>query len=200
MALATASHNLDSSCRGVEASEVASPQASVIKEASCKPEKASALPEKQAKRKESGGSGGKNVGCVMILLTDAKKLLHQAQQEVTKREEKVKELEARLAAAIETQNKPAQEVKSQTEEERRAAVRRRWRILGMKVRVGITANIVKRRKMGDANSFVVKETEKVNKEDEMDLEGACKRKTKIKSKYRKVGFGAGNTQGRMDAW
>ena len=29
----------------------------------------------------------------------------------------------------------------------------------MKVRVGITANIVKRRKMGDANSFVVKETE-----------------------------------------
>lgn len=40
-----------------------------------------------------------------------------------------------------------------------------------------SANIVKK-KINDPNSFIVKETEAVKKADELDLEGACKRKTK----------------------
>ena len=51
----------------------------------------------------------------------------------------------------------------QTEDEaaRRARVRRRWRVLGMKIKFGLTAQAmaVKKRNMQDAASFIDKETE-----------------------------------------
>lgn len=163
------------------------------------------MPNQEKKvRKESGSDFGfdrlpskqTNAGCLVILLDEAKRMLNQAQKEVALREKKVIELEDKLKEVIETSRKPVVQLVVQSEEERRAAVRRRWRVLVMKVRVGITANVVKKRKVNDPNSFVTKETETVKREDELDLEGACKRKTKVRGKWRRCGFGAGNTQGR----
>eukprot|EP00088_Acartia_fossae_P066331 TRINITY_DN8216_c0_g2_i2.p1 TRINITY_DN8216_c0_g2~~TRINITY_DN8216_c0_g2_i2.p1 ORF type:complete len:218 (-),score=71.21 TRINITY_DN8216_c0_g2_i2:513-1166(-) len=201
---------LDASCRGIEAAEkpveVAAPTTQVVVTPdSCKSDEKDGKKteqkdraqnaEKRAKSPEGGNNNAET--CLQMLLEEAKRLLFQAQKEVKQREERVLELEKRLATVVETnKNKNQEKPKTQTEDERRAMIRRRWRILGMKVRVGITANIVKRRKMNDPNSFVVKDTEVVRKEDELDLEGACKRKAKIRSKWRKAGFGAGITQGR----
>merc|ERR1712098_1042842 len=59
------------------------------------------------------------------------------------------------------------------EEARRALVRRRWRVLGLKVKFGLSANLmaVKKRNLNDLNSFIDKETEEACKEDQLDLEG-----------------------------
>merc|ERR1711887_76774 len=61
---------------------------------------------------------------------------------------------------------------------RRAEVRRRWRILGMKIKFGLgtQAMAVKRRNLKDADSFIDKESEEATKEDQLDLEGKCMRK------------------------
>ena len=49
----------------------------------------------------------------------------------------------------------------QDEAARKAAVRRRWRVLGMKIKFGLGAQTlaVKRRNMKDADSFIDKESE-----------------------------------------
>merc|ERR1712098_833326 len=84
------------------------------------------------------------------------------------------------------------------EEARRALVRRRWRVLGLKVKFGLSANLmaVKKRNMNDLNSFIDKETEEACKEDQLDLEGRCMRKTKDKRHFRRGGIMVGSTQGR----
>merc|ERR1712223_1134543 len=93
--------------------------------------------------------------------------------------------------ALKQEEKTPEEV-----EKRRAEVRRKWRILGMNVRVGVTANIVKRRKVLDANTFMEKETEAVDKEDKLDLEGRCERKKTERRRWRRGGIRVGDTQGR----
>jgi len=215
--------DLDSSCRGVEPGEKPPPAplevSIIVPELESEPVKKPSQPaetqiispptnkmanQEKKVRKESGSDFGfdrlpskqTNTGCLVILLDEAKRMLLQAQKEVALREKKVIELEDKLKEVIETSRKPPVVQLVQSEEERRAAVRRRWRVLVMKVRVGITANVVKKRKINDPNSFVTKETETVKREDELDLEGACKRKTKVRGKWRRCGFGAGNTQGR----
>merc|ERR1712126_667585 len=67
--------------------------------------------------------------------------------------------------------------KPETEEERRARVRRRWRVLALKVKFGLGANVlaVKKRNLNDITTFIDQETE-ATKEDQMDLEGKCMRK------------------------
>jgi len=81
---------------------------------------------------------------------------------------------------------------------RRAEVRRRWRILGMKIKFGLGAQVmaVKRRNLKDAESFIDKESEEACKEDQMDLEGKCMRKKMDKRHFRKGGIMVGSTQGR----
>merc|ERR1711862_971519 len=81
---------------------------------------------------------------------------------------------------------------------RRAEVRRKWRILGMKIKFGLgtQAMAVKRRNMKDAESFIDKESEEATKEDQLDLEGKCMRKKMDKSHFRKGGVMIGSTQGR----
>jgi len=194
--------SLDASCRGLEAANKAAaasdkdPAAKLVAD-DMKAKMIDSEPIKGATKKTKG-----NIGCLVMVLDEAKRMLLQAQKEVKIKEEKVLELEKRLAEVLERSSAQTQIKKEdKTEEERRAAVRRRWRILGMKVRIGISANIVKKRKINDPNSFIVKETEAVKKADELDLEGACKRKTKVRGKWRKAGkaFGAGDTLGR-DNW
>merc|ERR1712098_300787 len=84
------------------------------------------------------------------------------------------------------------------EEARRALVRRRWRVLGLKVKFGLSANLmaVKKRNMNDLNSFIDKETEEACKEDQLDLEGRCMRKKLDKRHFRRGGIRVGCTQGR----
>merc|ERR1719419_1844269 len=79
---------------------------------------------------------------------------------------------------------------------RRAEVRRRWRILGMKIKFGLGAQAmaVKRRNLKDAESFIDKESEEACKEDQMDLEGKCMRKKMDKRHFRKGGIMVGSTQ------
>jgi len=197
--------DLDSSCRGVEPGEKPPPAplevSIIVPEPESEPVKKPSQPTETPiisppTNKMPNQEKKTNTGCLVILLDEAKRMLLQAQKEVALREKKVIELEDKLKEVIETSRKPPVVQLVQSEEERRAAVRRRWRVLVMKVRVGITANVVKKRKINDPNSFVTKETETVKREDELDLEGACKRKTKVRGKWRRCGFGAGNTQGR----
>jgi len=203
--------SLDSSCRGLEAPDKAATAASK-KDAAVKVvaddmkakiiEDSGVLvspePTKEGAANINNKKAKGNIGCLVMVLDEAKRMLLQAQKEVKIKEDKVIELEKRLAEVLERSSAQSQPLKKEdiSEEERRAAVRRRWRILGMKVRIGISANIVKKRKINDPNSFIVKETEAVKKADELDLEGACKRKTKVRGKWRRAGFGAGITLGK----
>merc|ERR1712179_362948 len=81
---------------------------------------------------------------------------------------------------------------------RRAEVRRRWRILGMKIKFGLGAQAmaVKRRNLRDVDSFIDKESEEATKEDQLDLEGKCMRKKMDKRHFRKGGVMIGSSQGR----
>jgi len=81
---------------------------------------------------------------------------------------------------------------------RKAEVRRRWRILGMKIKFGLgtQAMAVKRRNLRDVDSFIDKESEEATKEDQLDLEGKCMRKKMDKRHFRKGGVMIGSTQGR----
>jgi len=139
------------------------------------------------------------VGSLEKLLAEAKALLEEAESEVTRRKNKVLELERNLTVLrekVEKEDTMKQERTPEEEEKRRAEVRRKWRILGMKVRVGVTANIVRRRKMLDADSFMEKETEAVDKGDKLDLEGRCERKKTERRRWRRGGIRVGDTQGR----
>jgi len=159
--------------------------------------------------------------CLEMLLGEAVKLLKQAEDEVKIRKLKVVELKTKLEEAKrieekikkanadskqeEKQSKPEAEEEKKSEEAelaRKAAIRRKWRVLGMKVRVGVTANIVRRRKINDANSFLDKESEAVTKEDSLDLEGKCEQKKTMKSKWRRGGTLRGDLalQGRDSAF
>merc|ERR1711970_1193786 len=81
---------------------------------------------------------------------------------------------------------------------RKAEVRRRWRILGMKIKFGLGAQAlaVKRRNLKDAESFIDKESEEATKEDQLDLEGKCMRRKMDKRHFRRGGINVGSTQGR----
>merc|ERR1712215_546793 len=80
----------------------------------------------------------------------------------------------------------------------KAEVRRRWRILGMKIKFGLGAQAlaVKRRNLKDADSFIDKESEEASKEDQLDLEGKCMRRKMDKRHLRRGGINVGSTQGR----
>jgi len=146
----------------------------------------------------SGKEDMDEVGSLEKLLAEAKLLLEEAEMEVTRRKNKVMELEKNLTVTMKKVKEETlkQEKTPEEVEKRRAEVRRKWRILGMKVRVGVTANIVKRRKVLDANTFMEKETEAVDKEDQLDLEGRCERKKTERRRWRRGGIRVGDTQGR----
>merc|ERR1712198_48435 len=88
--------------------------------------------------------------------------------------------------------------KPETDEERRARVRRRWRVLALKVKFGLGANFlaIKKRNLNDINTFIDQETEEATKEDQMDLEGKCMRKKTDKRHFRRGGVRVGCAQGR----
>eukprot|EP00092_Neocalanus_flemingeri_P093881 GFUD01119351.1.p1 GENE.GFUD01119351.1~~GFUD01119351.1.p1 ORF type:complete len:158 (+),score=51.73 GFUD01119351.1:33-506(+) len=81
---------------------------------------------------------------------------------------------------------------------RKAEARKRWRMLGWKIKFGLGAQAlaVKKRNLKDADSFIDKESEEASKEDQMDLEGKCMRKTTDKRRFRCGGIMVGSTQGR----
>jgi len=88
--------------------------------------------------------------------------------------------------------------RNETEEERRARVRRRWRVLALKVKFGLGANVlaIKKRNLNDISTFIDQETEEATKEDQMDLEGKCMRKKTDKRHFRRGGVRVGCTEGR----
>merc|ERR1712212_1113641 len=88
--------------------------------------------------------------------------------------------------------------KPETEEERRARVRRRWRVLALKVKFGLGANFlaIKKRNLNDINTFIDQETEEATKEDQMDLEGKCMRRKTDKRHFRRGGVRVGCAEGR----
>merc|ERR1711936_896815 len=57
--------------------------------------------------------------------------------------------------------------RNETEEERRARVRRRWRVLALKVKFGLGANVlaIKKRNLNDISTFIDQETEEATKEE-----------------------------------
>lgn len=87
---------------------------------------------------------------------------------------------------------------NEDEASRKARVRRRWRVLGMKIKFGLVtqAMAVKRRNLQDASSFIDKESEEASKEDQLDLEGKCHRKKEDKRYFRRGGVAVGSVQGR----
>merc|ERR1711962_1657492 len=88
--------------------------------------------------------------------------------------------------------------RNETEDERRARVRRRWRVLALKVKFGLGANVlaIKKRNLNDISTFIEQETEEATKEDQMDLEGKCMRKKTDKRHFRRGGVRVGCTEGR----
>ena len=107
-------------------------------------------------------------------------------------------------------NKPTE---PEDESARKERVRRRWRVLGMKIKFGLGAQAMalKQRNLKDASSFIDKDTEvntalvlqcidnfiqEASKEDQLDLEGKCARKTRDKRYFRRGGVCVGTTQGR----
>eukprot|EP00090_Calanus_glacialis_P027806 TRINITY_DN4415_c0_g1_i3.p1 TRINITY_DN4415_c0_g1~~TRINITY_DN4415_c0_g1_i3.p1 ORF type:complete len:158 (-),score=67.35 TRINITY_DN4415_c0_g1_i3:48-521(-) len=101
----------------------------------------------------------------------------------------------KVGSEVELVKKPAP---PKDEATRKAEVRRRWRILGMKIKFGLGAQAlaVKKRNLKDADSFIDKESEEASKEDQLDLEGKCMRKTMDKRRFRRGGIMVGSTQGR----
>jgi len=81
---------------------------------------------------------------------------------------------------------------------RKARVRRRWRVLGLKIKFGLGAQAMalKRRNLADASSFIDKESEEATKEDQLDLEGKCYRRKEDKRYFRRGGVAVGSIQGR----
>merc|ERR1712212_194281 len=114
------------------------------------------------------------------LLEQAVESLAEAEREVVRRKNEVSELQGRLNNLIDgqtqitistskdditnTENKDDSEQKNKQSQE----IRRKWRVLGAKVRVGVTTTVLKRRKMNDPTTFMDRETEEVTKEDKMD--------------------------------
>merc|ERR1711962_1044710 len=88
--------------------------------------------------------------------------------------------------------------RNETEDERRARVRRRWRVLALKVKFGLGANVlaIKKRNLNDISTFIDQETEEATKEDQRDLEGKCMRKMTDKRHFRRGGVRVGCTEGR----
>ena len=103
------------------------------------------------------------------------------------------------------------------EAERRARVRRRWRVLLMKIKFGLGAHAmaVKKRNIADASTFIEKETEVIHfisppqrfkkilfqeasKEDQLDFEGKCHRKKVDKRYFRRGGVAVGSMQNRCN--
>jgi len=87
---------------------------------------------------------------------------------------------------------------NENEAERKARVRRRWRVLGMKIKFGLGAQSLatKKRNLADASTFIEKESEEASKEDQLDLEGKCFRKKADKRYFRRGGVAVGSTHGR----
>merc|ERR1712013_635887 len=127
--------------------------------------------------------------------------IKEAEREVDLAERQVKNKKL-LLNSLKKQEEENVKVKTpappKDEATRRAEVRRRWRILGMKIKFGLgtQAMAVKRRNLKDADSFIDKESEEATKEDQLDLEGKCMRKKMDKRHFRKGGVMIGSTQGR----
>merc|ERR1712098_973092 len=87
---------------------------------------------------------------------------------------------------------------NENDSERKARVRRRWRVLGMKIKFGLGAQALatKKRNLADASTFIEKESEEASKEDQLDLEGKCFRKKADKRYFRRGGVAVGSTHGR----
>eukprot|EP00092_Neocalanus_flemingeri_P051874 GFUD01060458.1.p1 GENE.GFUD01060458.1~~GFUD01060458.1.p1 ORF type:complete len:175 (+),score=63.23 GFUD01060458.1:135-659(+) len=129
------------------------------------------------------------------LVIEAKNHIEEAEKDLAAKKEKLKKLQSKLQDEV---IKDVKQLKAPVDKTK-TDIGRKWRVLGMKVRVGI-APVVKRRNLNDAETFIVKETEEACKEDQLDLEGKCMRKKKDKRHFRRSGVGVGLTQGRDCAW
>merc|ERR1712058_50416 len=71
---------------------------------------------------------------------------------------------------------------NENEAERKARVRRRWRVLGMKIKFGLGAQSLatKKRNLADASTFIEKESEEASKEDQLDLEANASERKQTK--------------------
>ena len=91
---------------------------------------------------------------LMNLVMEAEKHLEEAEMNVATKKEKLKKLQLKLQDDV---IKNVTQLKSPIE---KSDISRKWRVLGMKVRVvGLGMAVVKRRNVNDAETFIVKETE-----------------------------------------
>jgi len=130
------------------------------------------------------------------LLTEALVCLADAEREVTIRKNKVVELQGKLASLLQSQstkdtNSDEKSANKDTTSQKSKEIRRKWRILGAKVRVGVTTAVVRRRNLNDANTFLDRETQEASKEDKLDLEGNTDRQSEVKKKWRRAGGAVG---------
>ena len=88
------------------------------------------------------------------LVMEAEKHFEEAEVNVATKKEKLKKLQLKLQDDV---IKNVTQLKSPIE---KSDISRKWRVLGMKVRVvGLGMAVVKRRNVNDAETFIVKETE-----------------------------------------
>merc|ERR1711915_638482 len=147
-------------------------------------------------------------------ISNLKNLIVGAEKEVVEAEEKLiakkdilrklqSELETKLIKSVSQLKPPAEKSTKENSEktEKSKDVSKRWKMAGLKARLGTGGlSLPRRRDLNNADTFIVKESEEASKEDQMDLEGKCMRKTKDKRYFRKSGVGVGSTQGRDCAW
>ena len=89
------------------------------------------------------------------LVMEAEKHFEEAEVNVATKKEKLKKLQLKLQDDI---IKNVTQLKSPVD--KKSDINRKWRVLGMKVRVvRVGLPVVKRRNVNDAETFIVKETE-----------------------------------------
>merc|ERR1711962_91128 len=132
---------------------------------------------------------------VIITMEDIKKAIGEAEKELEVAERLVASKRGALMGVTSGGDKVN---RNETEDERRARVRRRWRVLALKVKFGLGANVlaIKKRNLSDISTFIDQETEEATKEDQMDLEGKCMRKKTDKRHFRRGGVRVRCTEGR----
>ena len=94
------------------------------------------------------------------LVIEAEKDLEEAEIDVANKKEKLKKLQSKLQDNVikNVSNLKAPVTVDKSGVDTKGDIGRKWRVLGMKVRVGV-APVVKRRNVNDAETFIVKETE-----------------------------------------
>ena len=121
--------------------------------------------EKIENIQEKSGEKTKEVEQLEDDIEKAKISLAEAEKEVEVRYDKLKSLQKSLefakieARKIAEEQKQVEEADSNENQLKSDSLRKKWRVLGMKVRIGVTTSVVRQRRINDPSSFSEKEFE-----------------------------------------